>query len=737
MAASFGAKVGLAEIARAAGIFHDIGKATPDFQNYIMAAARGEKVRRGDVHHAPVSAKYAYEKMKVSLPVAEMLANTVWAHHGTLHDFISPDGDAELLYKLKDQTKQLDYKLETGPDPETLKLEFSKALDRLDPNDDRAFTASMLIKYLYSCLVDADRLNAYISETGGKYELEKVDWAPLCQSLENYLLNEFGSKTDIIDSLRQNVSKQCLAASKRDKGIYKLSVPTGGGKTLSSLRFALNHANIHRMDRIIYVIPYLSITEQTAGAIRKALGKQEDDPAVLEHHSNILPDKEEFYKLHTDRWDAPIIITTQVQFLESVFSAKAGKLRKFHNMSNSVIIFDEVQSLPIKCVNLFNSALNFLKGVCGSTICLCTATQPLLENAERPLKLTENPSIADCSDLFSAMKRTEIVNALRPGGYSPDELAQFVLGKFKSSTLVILNTKKAARDLYNALKSCEIPLLHLSTNMCRAHRGNVIEDLRSRLEKKTPVICVSTQLIEAGVDISFECVIRDVAGLDSVYQAAGRCNRHGESGAQKPVYVVNVKGENLNKLLDIAKGAEVTHRLFNEGNLITDRYYRYYFFERKSEMSYNYKELGGQGGNLYDLLSNNRQGCCAYKNRGKTDKVGLCQAMRTAGEKFCVIEPGQTEVIVPYGNAEELIAKYKAQNDSAKYKVKNGFAEKLKQLHELSRFTVSLYEFQLNELRKSRAIKEGGDDGLTILRKGYYHESFGVNLEGNQDFLSS
>jgi CRISPR-associated endonuclease/helicase Cas3 len=386
-------------------------------------------------------------------------------------------------------------------------------------------------------------------------------------------------------------------------------------------------------------------------------------------------------------------------------------------MANSVIIFDEVQSLPIKCVSLFNGALNFLSGVCNSTILLCTATQPLLETVARPVRLHENASIVDCRNSFSAPERTKLVDACRPGGYSTKDLAQFVTDKFNGSTLVILNTKRTAKKLFGALKNCGIPTLHLSKYMCNAHLAKVISEVRDRIDKKLPVICISTQLIEAGVDISFECVIRGIAGLDSIYQAAGRCNRNGEYGELKSVYIVNVAGENLDMLPDIKKGAEVTFRLLNEGSPDIDKFYKYYFCERKSEMDYNRPNRAG--GTLYDLLSDNKQGCNAYKNRGKTDKIGLRPAIRTAGDEFCVIERGQTEVIVIYGEADALIERYRAKRDTT---------AKRRLLRKLGKYTVSLYDFQLRELRTGHALDENREDGLIILSRDYYDANLGVNI---------
>jgi CRISPR-associated endonuclease/helicase Cas3 len=516
------------------------------------------------------------------------------------------------------------------------------------------------------------------------------------------------------------VSEQCAKSGKRAPGIYKLEVPTGGGKTLASMRFALEHAKAHDLDRIVYVIPYLSILDQTAEKFRDIFGVDN----MLEHHSNFLPDNPDFYKLHTDRWDVPLILTTQVQFLDSVFSAKGGGLRKLHHMANSVLIFDEVQRLPVKCMHLFNSAVNFLNEVCGSTFLLCTATQPLLDTVPHPIIMSDNPLIAHCGDV---PKRTNIVNAVCPKGYSHSELASFVAEKHNGATLVIVNTKAAAKSLFSELKDRGEPVLHLSTNMCGAHREVVLKEIHRRLEVKENIICVSTQLIEAGVDISFECVVRDIAGLDSIYQAAGRCNRHGEFHAMKNVYVVNIAGENLERLADIKIGADITRRLFDEGNLDINEYYRRYFHLRGNTMDFKTRN----GGTIYDLLTANTQGRNACRGRGETRKLDMASAIRTAADEFYVIAPGQTDIVAPYGESAELLEQY--EKLSKQRGNKSDVAEQRAILRKLGRFSVSVYGFQLDELRKSGALSDCGD--ILMLATGFYDDDIGLNIDGKHDFL--
>jgi CRISPR-associated endonuclease/helicase Cas3 len=313
---------------------------------------------------------------------------------------------------------------------------------------------------------------------------------------------------------------------------------------------------------------------------------------------------------------------------------------------------------------------------------------------------------------------------MMPGGYSYPELAAFVLDKHSISTLVIVNTKAAAKSLYEELKRAGASVLHLSTNMCSAHRDAVIEELRRRIDPKVnePVICVSTQLIEAGVDISLECVIRDVAGWDSIIQAAGRCNRHGEFGEVKPVYVVNISGENLDKLPDIKKGAEITKDLYHYGKPDINEYYRKFFFERQSEMSYPVKN-----GTLYDWLTLNCAGKHAYKNRKDIkDKRAPFRhaAIRSAADEFFVIDRGRTAVVVPYGEGPSLLDQYEKTRD---------LAEKRRLLQRLSKYSVSLYQYQYKALDDLRALNNR--EGVWELARGFYDEVRGVDLEGKHEFL--
>jgi CRISPR-associated endonuclease/helicase Cas3 len=435
--------IGLANTGRCVGLFHDLGKNTQAFQDYLKS---DEKDYRGSVIHSVQGAKLLYEHAYTSGSslIAEILANCILGHHGTLSDGVSPNGISILENKFSEDNLRLFYTeflskyKEVHPATsdisallEACQSELRELIDRCKKDQlDTAFVVQMVVRFLYSCLVDADRYDAYCFDVGiSKSITLNSPWHTLFLHLEKYLVEKnANTNDDAIQRIRQTISGNCLEAAERPKGILQLSVPTGGGKTLSSLRFAVSHAKKHQMDRIIIVIPYLSVLEQTADEIRKALSLNIDDTILLEHHSNLIPPEDDELakkqKMLTERWDAPIIVTTMVQFLESIYSHKGGKLRKFHHMANSVIIFDEVQSLPLKCVHLFNQAINFLTIFGGSTALLCTATQPLLDQVKRPILLSASPSLVqNMQSAFSVLARTRIVPCFtNHGGISTDEL---------------------------------------------------------------------------------------------------------------------------------------------------------------------------------------------------------------------------------------------------------------------------------------------------------------------------
>ncbi len=758
-----GVKYNVSMLARSAALFHDIGKFSSLFVEYLKKSyqykKRNEKSpNKGSVIHATQGAKFIYEAGLESdkfllILSKEILALCIAGHHGKLMDGMSADGNTPLLNKLVKDNEELHYDevIQNFSSEGVLTEDIDDLMDacrdeldqflkkskefKLDP----AFMLHLLVKCVYSCVIDSDRYNAYCFEIAKEPELEieKPPWSDYASRLE---LSVSGFSLDSqISLIRNDISLKCLAAAERLRGVYQLSVPTGGGKTLSSLRFALNHAEKHSMDRIIYVIPYLSVLEQTAKNIKEALKYGENESFILEHHSNTaVPENDneaQAYQLFTDRWSQPIIITTMVQFLESIYSEKSRELRKIHNMSNSILIFDEIQALPVKCIHLFNQAINFFYYFGKCSVLLCTATQPLLDKVDRPVKLSINSElISDTTDAFQKMKRTKIIDITNQRGYSMEELRDFILKKLEDagSCLVILNTKNDAADLFQTVKDYmsensekKFKLIHLSTSMCPAHRLDVLEKIKCEMESER-ILCISTQLIEAGVDISFACVVRAVAGLDSIAQAAGRCNRNGEETNCRDVYIINLADEDLSKLPDIKCGRDVTYRILEkkEEDLLAphvmDRYYEEYFFKRRNEMDYSTKSSG----TLYDLLSRNIKGSEVYGNAVGNRPPALRQAFQTAGELFYVIDQNTTNVIVPYRKGKSFEEGYK----------KTDAKEKARLIRDMGRYSVSLYSYQMRKLEDENALRLV-DDGIYVLNEDYYDLDLGVALEGKQKFL--
>jgi len=530
--------------------------------------------------------------------------------------------------------------------------------------------------------------------------------------------------------------------------VFWVTRPAGGGKTLASLRYALHHTQKHNLDRIIYIIPYTSIIDQNAQAVREILGED----WVLEHHSNLEPEKQSWQdKLLSENWDKPIVFTTMVQFLDAWFGGGTRGARHIHPMTNAVLIFDEIQTLPVKCVHLFCNVLNWLTTFGKSTAVLCTATQPLLGKsglqnfpedkrgaitARGLLRLPENAEIMgkhqDLDKLFEELSRVEIRFNEKAGGWNVDEAGAFLLEQFATtpSCLFIVNTKKWAQELYQYCQRQNVPpgvLFHLSTNQCAAHRKAIFDTIKARLEKKQPVICISTQLIEAGVDISMACVIRALGGLDSIAQAAGRCNRHKEVD-KGLVYVLNLQEQDFTRILpDIQAGKTHAERVFRDfaGQDILQpeamkRYFEYYFYQRSDEMSYSVKN--STTGSLLDWLSDNALNPYGEKNNKRSKLLPLLmQSFKSAGRVFQAIDAPTQAVIVPYGEGAELIAKLCGEWDPK---------EMHRTLQKAQRYSVNVFPNVWDKLQKENALYETIEgSGIYYLNERYYNDEFGLSLD--------
>lgn len=680
-----------ADISRTAAVLHDVGKVAQQFQTYLLS----DDGHRGDVQHARQGAfvvnDFFESKGEIEEIAKEILELAISKHHGGLPDCIDESGNRAFLLGFTESDKSNEkyayQEIKRGLNGLALDLQsnfrgsaediacFLKKIKSLRLSKDSIyFYLGLLVKLIYSRLVDADRTDAACFETRKQYRPNAVDWQNLISRLDKSM-RSFDSSSEI-NRIRHQINEQCCLAGARETGIYRLSIPTGGGKTLASLNFALHHALKTGKRRIIYVIPYLSITTQTAKTFRDVLGLNSDSDVLLEHYSTAGMQRsadvadnassefedagEHQRKLAAERWDNPIIVTTMVEFLETVMSARGTKLRKFHNMADSVIIFDEIQSLPMNTINLFNEIVSFLSKITNSTILLCSATQPLLEKTKREnLLLSEKPDlIAETESYEDKLRRTRIVASAE--NKSCDELGQIIYQQARKNgnCLAIVNLKKEAREIFQCLERLDVnhefELIHLSTAMCGRHRTDCLNRIGALLDpgNPKPVICVSTQLIEAGVDISFACVVRAMAGLDGIMQAAGRCNRNGESVEPKNVYVYPLKDEDSMEryLPDIAMGKQLTLQIMENypgKDLLSSNILEQYY-----DMLLRKKDGNGKGGytdcpirgraegatTAYDLLSFNECDRSQFTNT-TGGKYGLCfaQAFQTVSDNFHVI----------------------------------------------------------------------------------------------------
>lgn len=462
---------------------------------------------------------------------------------------------------------------------------------------------------------------------------------------------------------------------------------------------------------------------------------------IFEHHSDLMEPEDEcaaqIRAMSSARWDSPVIVTTMVQFMESVMSDKSGKLRKFSAMADSVIIFDEIQAMPPKMIHCFNEVVTFLSTLCGATVLLCSATQPTLEDTPRAnLRLHPDARLLDCSEAFRGIRRVQVVAKEEMDCQSASDFI-FEKAKENGDCLVIVNTKKMALEIYQILKdkAAGFEALHLSTSMCPSHRKSTLKRLRNSLAAGEKIICVATQLIEAGVDISFSCVVRSMAGLDSVAQAAGRCNRHGQSSSPKNVYVIPLKDENLDRLQDIKFGREITRGMLqrkNNGEDLLDEavmaeFYRLYFAGKGSQMDCPTKE----GTWIYDLLSENEKGRNSYASlTGKSFARYIPQAFHSASRNFSVIEQNTKTVVVLWEEAKNLTDQYQRQPIGTVTK------EKIHILKKLQAYSVALYDWEMQKLGEQHALYPLDEEtGILLLAENHYSEKTGVVLTPVQGVL--
>lgn len=784
LSGAFASKIHLELAGELIGLLHDLGKYSQEFQAYIKSAEGlinpdaddyvDAKARKGKVDHSTAGAQYLWHKMqqggKRNEVLAQFFALCIASHHSGLIDCLDANGEnifSKRMEKAQEKThldeveKMADHGILarcTGLIANPLLAEnFLSLITRIVKCSRAEVPAQqqigLAVRFLFSSLIDADRTdsaNFEYKRDGKNGQAEHyLGWPLLIGRLERNLSEMTPMRP--IDLLRNDISAHCLAAASRDGGIYTLCVPTGGGKTLASLRFALHHAEKRRLDHIVYVIPFTSIIDQNAKVTRDIL-EPNNSPAdrgtvVLEHHSSITPEQQTWReKILCENWDAPVVYTTMVQFLETLFGAGTRGARRMHQLANTVLIFDEVQTLPINCVHVFNNAINFLVEQCNSTVVLCTATQPLLHQVDSKkgaIHLAEHHEIMpDVLKLFDDLRRVEVRDGRKPGGWLQCEVAELATTELQraGSCLVIVNTKDAALKIFELCKPIvdSESLFYLSTNQCPAHRKQELAKIRFRLAQGLPTLCVSTQLIEAGVDVDFGAVIRYLAGIDSIAQAAGRCNRNGHP-MPGLVHIVNPRPEDerLDMLPDIAVGRDIAPRILDDyrsdparydhnlfGPQAMSEYFQYYFFERKDEMAYKIsdKEIG-HADTLLSLLSGNQSAVndCNRKY-GAVPQRMLNQSFMTAAKAFKAIDAPTQGVVVPFGKAgRDLIGRLHGAFD---------IELEFDLMREAQQYTVNVFPGVLKKLRDAGVVTEVKPEiRILTLDSRYYSLLFGLSTE--------
>ncbi len=538
LAAGFASDFGMEAWAYPLGLLHDMGKASDAFQRRL----RGSQT---SVDHSTAGAQYVsdhYGDMGAGLFFAPLIAG----HHGGIPNWSSSGSLTSLMKRLEKQTETYDAFLSDVDVPDKIDISPMRNLSyKTSGQDERLFSLYVMERLLFSCFVDADWLDTERVMSPNDAALrpqQQPSLEELDARLSDYVTNlETGSIQSPVNEARHQVLTQCEQMAELPPGLFTLEVPTGGGKTLASMQFALRHALHNGQRRIIYAIPFTSIVEQTAAVYKEVFGHK----AVLEHHSNydfsaadgdISSDAHFSYeqslreRLQVQNWDAPIVVTTNVQLFESLFANKASKSRKVHNIANSVIVLDEVQTLPDSLLKPTLAMLEALSHIAHVSIVLCTATQPALDELW-PFGSRPTPIINNYDELLEQFGTRTTFTTERVGdkAYELEELVEELTDQ--QSALCIVSSRRAARILYDALlerRGDAEGLYHLSTLMVPAHRSAILEEIRERLNDGLPCTVISTQLIEAGVDVDFPVVYRELAGIDSVLQAAGRCNREGK-----------------------------------------------------------------------------------------------------------------------------------------------------------------------------------------------------------------
>ena len=704
--------------AELAGRWHDLGKYRPRFQKYIRLASgfesdahiRGEDGggSPGKAPHSTAGALLAVDRFGAA---GRILAYLIAGHHAGLDDWHSGLNERLGLQASRDELNEA---LAENPPASILDPgAFKPDLRTMSvPGGVNGF--ALWVRMLFSCLVDADFLDTetYMNPNQAAERESCSDVASLLDPFNRHM-DKMSAHTPAtpVNELRASVLAQCRAKAQEAPGLFSLTVPTGGGKTLSSMAFALEHAKKHGKRRIIYVIPYTSIIEQTADTFRDIFGE-----AVIEHHSNAEadPTKENSKsRLACENWDAPIVVTTNVQFFESLFAARTSRCRKLHNIVDAVVVLDEAQLLPPEFLQPILDVLNLLTKHYGVTVVLSTATQPALStreyfDAQQNMVGLENVReiIDDPDALYRALERVNVrlpadMHAPTDWDTLADELSS------KDSVLAIVNRRNDARELWQRMPQ---GTLHLSALMCGAHRSQIIASIKARLKAGIPTRVISTQLVEAGVDVDFPVVYRALAGLDSIAQAAGRCNREGRLARGEVVVFIAPKPAPPGLL---RKGEDACRSVLHgiKGNPLERALFARYF-----EQLYRACNLDEHG--ISSLL--------------KVDGSSLAVNFRTAAEKFKLI---QDEDSVP------VIVLYRGQDETNKdvdtwlaMLRKDGAQRWL--MRKLQRYTVSIHRREAMKLVGQGDIEEVIPGLFVQVSDVLYHPLLGL-LTGEAPPLSA
>lgn len=644
LTARFSEAFGAKEWGRLAGLWHDLGKYSQEFQEYLKRvtdeAHLEEKSSSNKVDHSTAGAQHLDRSLKT---LGRLLAYLIAGHHTGLPDGLSAKEPGTTL---ESRLKRTVCDWNSAP----AEITATPAMPKLPGfafADGHA--TGFFLRMLFSCLVDADFLctEAFMNkERSSSRPRSQPSIEAMEKCLERHLTN-FGPPVTQVQRQRADILKSCLQAAERPVGLFSLTVPTGGGKTLSSLAFALRHARLHGLDRVVYVIPFTSIIEQNARVFRDALAELGED-VVLEHHSNLDPDSAHITKttrLAAENWDARLIVTTNVQFFESLHAREPSRCRKLHRLARSVIILDEVQTLPISYMQPCLRALEQLSTNYGSSVVLCTATQPAIVRRDN-FKIGLPPPyeiIPDPQALYLALKRVEVINL----GTVPD-VALMERLKGHPQALCIVSTRRHAAVLFRALPET-VENIHLSALMCPEHRSEVISRIRQRVGLGLPCRVISTQLTEAGVDLDFPVVYRSLAGLDSVAQAAGRCNREGKLAGLGQTFVF--KAEHPIPKGFLSQSAQVTEHVLPLhadalGLEAIAHFFRRHYWERSGEMDAKH---------IMD---------CWPAQQPRNEEDLLLYQFKTCSEKFRFIESSYESVIIPWGpRGEQLHEDIKAAFD--------------------------------------------------------------------------